>query len=250
MPRFRFVAADSFGQVADGAIDAATQSDARNKLAANGLAVRELEEIAVSNSAAPPVIPRKTSAVRPVDSVEPLPMKRATRSEPPELSGRGSRRSSFLAIAALVISLTAAAYVVYRDPPWGRLSRYDFSTAERAYLSQLRIEANGDLQAMIELQRKLDERHVREKLSSVKIDHSEMHQGKAVLFISYETKGSRMHEVSYYERHPEHANLWRQTHISVDQIRGTNQRLADKIQSWLANNNGNQPFPGAGGQIW
>jgi hypothetical protein len=238
MPRFRFVAADSFGQVNDGAIDAASQSDARNKLAANGLAVRELEEVAATSNAAPPVIPRKASTVRVVEPGEPLPAKRAGRSESAEPTGGGSRKPLLLAIAALVVSLSAAAYVVYRDPPWGRLSRYDFSTAERAYMSQLRIEANGDLQTMIEMQRKLDERRVGEKLRSVKIDHSEMHQGKAVLFISYEWNGYRMHEVTYYERHPEHANLWRQTHISIDTIRSANAGLADEIQKWLANSNG------------
>jgi type II secretory pathway component PulF len=40
MPCFHFVAADSSGAVSDGAIDAATAADPRNKLAANGLAVR------------------------------------------------------------------------------------------------------------------------------------------------------------------------------------------------------------------
>lgn len=247
MPRFRFVAADSFGQVSDGAIDAANQTDARNKLASNGLAVRELEEVAAPSGAAPPVLPRKESAVRSVEHVEPLPMKRPARSKPAESTGRGSRAPMILAIAALVISLTAAAYVFYRDPPWGRLSRYDFSTAERAYRSQLRIEANGDVLAMIELQRKLDERRLREKLSTVKIEHTEMHQGKVVLFISYEMKGNPMHEVSYFERHPEHGNLWRQTHISTDEIRGSNAALAAEIQRWLANNNGGGFM---GGQRW
>jgi hypothetical protein len=245
MPRFRFVAADSFGQVNDGTIDAAGQTDARNKLAANGLAVRELEEFAATSNAAPPVLPHKATVARSVEPAEPPPRARPTRPELVASRERGSRTPLFLAIAALGISLSAAAYVLYRDPPWGRLSRYDFSTAERAYLSQLRIEANGDLLAMIELQRKLDERNLREKLNSLKIDHSEMHQGKAVLFISYEANGNRMHEVSFYEQHPDHSNLWRQTHISVDQIRATNQRLADEIQSWLANNNGGG-FPATG----
>jgi hypothetical protein len=247
MPRYRFVAADSFGQVTDGAIDAASQSDARNKLAANGLAVRELEEVAATSEAGPPLIPRKANAVRVVEPGEPLPAKRAARSGSSEPSGGGSRKPLFLAIAALVISLSAAAYVVYRDPPWGHLSRYDFSTAERAYMSQLRIEANGDVMAMIELQRKLDERRLREKVSSVKIDHKEMHQEKVVLFISYEMKGNPMYEVSFYERHPEHGNLWRQTHVSTDEIRGSNAALAAEIQKWLSNNNGGGFL---GGQRW
>jgi hypothetical protein len=52
-----------------------------------------------------------------------------------------------------------------------------------------------------------------------------------------------MHEVSYYERHPDHGNLWRQTHMTIDRIRATNPALAEEIQAWLANNNG-RPFLG------
>ena len=77
-----------------------------------------------------------------------------------------------------------------------------------------------------------------------------MYEGKYVLFISYEMKkGSPMHEVSYYERHPDHGNLWRQTHMTIDKIRATNPSLAEEIQRWLANNNG-RGFPNGGGQPW
>ena len=192
MARFRFVAADSSGTLHDGAIDAATQTDARNKLASNGLAVRELEEIAPGGGAIPPELPRRAAQPpRPVATDLPSgPPKRAPRAELADAPRRGSGVSMFLSIIALVVSLAAGAYVMYRDPPWGRLSRYDFSTAERAYMSQLRIEANADLQAMLELQRKLDGKRVREKLDSVRIEPPEDHMGKAVLFISFDSKGN------------------------------------------------------------
>jgi hypothetical protein len=250
MPRFRFVAADSTGQVTDGTIDAATQSTARNMLASNGLAVRELEEVAASGPA-PPALPRRVAAksAGAVEPVEPLPMTRARKAERVEVAGRGSRAPLVLSILALVIALAAGAYVVYRDPPWGRLSRYDFRTAEKAYLSHLRIEATGDIQAMIELQRKAVRKQMREKLDTVQVQRNEEFRGKRILFIEYQQDGSRRREIAYFEPDADRSNEWKPTFISDDEIRSLNPALADKIAQWRQTVAGPR-FGPAGGHDW
>lgn len=247
MPRYRFLAADSAGVVSDGTIDAATQTDARNKLAANGLAVRELEEAAATAGMAAPELPRRTVPKSSSSSgVEPIPgTRRSARADPAVAPRRGSRTALLLATIALAISVLAAAYVVYRDPPWGRLSRYDFSTPEAAYTSQLRINANADLPALIELQRKLQGKQVREKLDTVHVARSREFRGKQILFIYYEQKGMRMYEIAFMERDVEAGKMWKQSYVSHEEIRNADPSLAAEIANWRSTGAGNfGPPPG------
>jgi hypothetical protein len=234
MPRFRFIAADSTGQVSDGAIDAASETEARNKLASNGLAVRQVEEVAGAAGATPPELPRRTAS-RSSELVEPLPMKRTQRTDVADAPRGGSRAALPLSIIALVLALAAVTYVVYRDPPWGRLGRYDFRTPEAAYLSQLRIEANADLQAHVELQRKLNNRELREKLETTVIPRTRQFNDKHVLFIRYERKGQLVHEVTIMEKDPEHGDIWKPTFSAEQEIRLQNPALAKEIENWRQN---------------
>jgi hypothetical protein len=229
MPRFRFVAADSTGHVTDGAIDAATQTDARTKLASNGLAVRELEEVA-ADASAPPALPRRALA-RPDEPVEPLPMTRRPRSEPVESPRRGSGTPLVVSIVALVIAVATAAYVVVRDPS-NRLNRYDFSTPEDAYRSMLRIHANGDFQAMMELQRHSEGKRLRQKLDVIQINKTAQLHGKTILFVSSNVDAIVTREIAFFERDPDQPKRWRPTEITDAEIRAFNPSLADEVRRW------------------
>ena len=55
--------------------------------------------------------------------------------------------ASLVSLLALMIALLTAAYVIYRDPPWGRLAKYNFSDPEQALRSDMRIRADGDIRA-------------------------------------------------------------------------------------------------------
>src|SRR6185503_11543382 len=48
--------------------------------------------------------------------------------------------AGLIALVALGIALLTAGYVVYRDPPWGRLAKYNFSNPEQALRSEVRME--------------------------------------------------------------------------------------------------------------
>lgn len=249
MPRFRFVAADSFGHVSDGTIDAATQADARNKLASNGLAVRELEEVATGGSS-PPVAPRRAAAAS-TEPVEPLPMRRVPKSEPAGAPVRGSSLPLALSIIALVISLAAAGYVLYRGDPYsGRLSRYDFSTPENAFRSNLRMQATADLPAMIELQRRSDGKQFRARLDTARVVDSVDCRGKSILFVEYMIDAILTREIHCFERDPDERRFWKTSNISDVEIRSVDPALADRVARWpgirtgdFAPLNGGRPDP-------
>jgi hypothetical protein len=230
MPRFRFLAADSTGHVRDGTIDAATQTDARNKLATNGLAVRELEEIAADATRAADN-PRPAGSARPVLPLEGLPRKHEPRAEPASAPRRASPLPLVLSIIALLVALATAGYVAFREPS-NRLSRYDFSTPEDAYRSILRMEANSDFQALLELRHRTEGKQLQQKLDAMRLRRTEECNGKKILFIEYLVDAILTREIAYFERDPQQPRNWRPTQMSNEEIRVFNPSLADEVRNW------------------
>jgi hypothetical protein len=159
------------------------------------------------------------------------------RSDPSRVRRGASQGAFLLALFGFVIALVTAGYVVYRDPPWGRLGKYDFSTPEAALRSQLRILMNADAQAKAEYEAKLDRRRVREKMDTLQIRRTEPFEKKQVLFVAYKREDKEVKAVEWYEK-DEKTGLWKPTFESVDKVRATNRALADAIQSWVTRDDG------------
>lgn len=142
-----------------------------------------------------------------------------------------------LAFLALLVATLTAAYVIYRDPPWGRLGKYDFSTPEQALRSESRMRANGDIPAMIELESRLDRKEEKERLATLEIKRTAEFRGKTALFVQYKRtdKGSKKEvvrrEVMWYEKE-EGSGYWRQTSVSSTDLRKGNEKLARDIDAW------------------
>jgi len=151
---------------------------------------------------------------------------------------RGSSRPGLLfGLAGFLIALATAGYVIYRDPPWGRLGKYNFSTPEQALKSDWQLEANGDIHALIELQKKLDRKNLQEKLNSLEVKRTAEYKGRTALFIQYKTtdretkKEKERKEVVWYEK-DEKSGLWRQAFVSSVDVRKNDEALAKDIESW------------------
>src|SRR5713226_7534408 len=112
-------------------------------------------------------------AQRPLPTLTPVPR------PPVELRRRGSggKLSVLLAAAALLISLLALFLIVFRDPfgPVYRmnwrgygdgLAGYDFSNASAAYKSELQIEHNRDIRAVIEINQRTRDKELKEKIDT------------------------------------------------------------------------------------
>ena len=158
---------------------------------------------------------------------------------------RGATRGPFLlALIGFVLALVTALYVVYRDPPWGRLSRYDFSTPEAAFKSQLRMMMNADLQAQSEHRARTEKKKLKEQADTLEVRKSADFEKKKVLFIAFKKEGKEVKTVQWFEK-DEDSGLWKQVFESTFRVRETNKKLADEIDSWPTSDGG--PFGGPGG---
>lgn len=144
-------------------------------------------------------------------------------------------RVSLLPAAALMVALLTAAYVLYRDPPWGRLSGYNFSTPEQALRSDMRMRANGDIAALIELERKMDHKEDKEQLATLDVKRTAEFEGKTALFVQYKVtdrdskEPKEQKEVLWFER--QESGYWRRTASPLALQKGDPQ-LAKDVAAW------------------
>ncbi|MCE9565453.1 MAG: hypothetical protein K8U57_25810 [Planctomycetes bacterium] len=235
MPRFRFTAADSSGATHDGTIDAATADDARNKLASNGLAVRTVEEMATPESVVAPDLPRRATP-KPESPFPDPTHARPRKSETPEPVQRrgGSPFPIIFSLLALLISLSTAAYTLTRDPLKGRLDKYDFSTPEKAYLSSVRMAADGDYLARFERESKLIGPQAREQFTSSQIENEPVrHDGKVGLFITYSRNGKVRRQVRWFELDPV-TKMWKRAWVLETELVGNGNGLPPQIAAKIA----------------
>ncbi|HSQ54421.1 MAG TPA: hypothetical protein VLM40_01650 [Gemmata sp.] len=235
MPRFRFVAVDSTGAVHDGSINAATETDARNKLASNGLAVRTVEEVAGTAGDAATVQPPRLAVTR-AAAPGPIPTRFADTASPAP-GPRGSALPLVLSIAALLIAIATAGYVVFRDSdsPGGRMRKYNLKSAEDAYRSALQMLARGDSLAFMEYENTRLMKGAKDKLATLTVDRQREHDGKIALFIKYERKGKTQRQVQWMERDPD-SGIWRRS-IEMQFRSSANQslphELREEIDDWV-----------------
>lgn len=237
MPRYRFNAVDSYGTVHDGTIDAASESAARNTLAGNGMAVRTVAEVSRADDS-PAESPRRSAGPAAAPPTAPN-RGRAPMAAPaaPAPAPRASRWPLVFSLMALGVALATAFYVVSRDPPWGRLSRYDFRSPEAAHLSQARMSATGDWAAMQEYIYRTHRRDHREHLDTLDIRPAVDYVGRdrkvmKVLFVQSTHQGRPQKEVAWYVK-DEDTGMWVQTFASPPDLNQTNPDLAAKIRDWL-----------------
>src|SRR5438477_6546969 len=93
---------------------------------------------------------------------------------------RGSVLSSLLAFLALVVALLALFLALFRDPlgpatrmNWhafdSSLSGYDFSTPAAAYKSNLVMQEKRDIRAVMEYDRRVREKELKEKIDTLDV---------------------------------------------------------------------------------
>ncbi len=158
---------------------------------------------------------------------------------------------SVLSVLALLVAVATAGYVIYRDPPWGRLAKYSFATPEQAMRSDMKIEATGDIHALIELNAKLGKKQLKEKLNTLEVKRTAEYKGKTVLFIQYRAtdkdakEAKERKEVVWYEQE-EGSGYWRQSYVNSGEVRGTDEELAKDIDAWSSR--GGIGMPGGMGE--
>jgi len=174
----------------------------------------------------------------------------------------GSAVTAVLAGLALVVALGSLFLTVFRDPfgpvtqmnwkPTGTgLEGYDFSTPAGAYKGRLEIEQKHDIRAVMELQRQLEEKELKEKIDTLEVkkeaDLQLPGKGEAalnakddkdakkreikVLFITFLRDGKRQHKVEFMEKHAD-SGLWKPTYVGQRMVKGVDPKLAEEVQKW------------------
>jgi hypothetical protein len=167
----------------------------------------------------------------------------ATPPAPPAPPKRASGGPSIVSMLALLIAVTTACYVVFRDPPWGHLGKYDYSSPEQALRSDMRIRANGDMPALIELEGQMLRKAEKERLASLEVKRTAEFKGKTALFIQFKSTDKNSKEekerkqVVWYAK-DDVTGRWERTDLGED-IRQLDKKLAQDIAEW-------QGWPGIG----
>jgi hypothetical protein len=148
--------------------------------------------------------------------------------------------SGVVSLIALAVALLTAGYVIYRDPPWGRLAKYNFSDPEQALRSDWRIRANGDFPAMVELAPKWDYKEDKERLDTLDVKRKADWNGKTALFIQYKLtdqddkdakEPKELKEVVWLEK-SEKSGYWQRVFVDPGKVRKTDPQLAKDIGAW------------------
>jgi len=110
------------------------------------------------------------------------------------------------------------------------------------------MQANADLPAMMELQRRSEGKHLRDKLDSVQIRPPKDCGGKKILFVEYTIDAILTREVHFFEPDPNYSRSWKITHMSDPEIRACSHELANEVAAWPQTRTGDFGAPIGGGR--
>ncbi len=142
-----------------------------------------------------------------------------------------------MSIAGLVLALFAIGYSLSRNPPGGRISKYNFSSPEAALRSQLKMQLNGDHQAEMEYQIKMQKKELRRVADSMEVIRTADFEDKKVLFLQYmvpEAKTGHEEEMRFaewFEKDPS-SGYWVPLREKPPGWQQKNKQLAADIAEW------------------
>jgi hypothetical protein len=143
-----------------------------------------------------------------------------------------------MASAALVVAVLALGGS--GDPLGKGLDHYDYSSPEKALVSDLEMRRDLDIRAQLDLERLRQNEHVDEKIASMEIDRRATYDDKQILFVSWTEDDKKQYKAEAFEKH-EKSGLWLRTYVSTYDI--TDEILKDDITAWESKNQGEHPAP-------
>ena len=135
-----------------------------------------------------------------------------------------------LSVIAAILSATALFVSLYMDPLLGKgLSSYDFTSPQKALRSQLEMEINKDLRAMLELGKLRSVKYNREKLETIRVHDEAEYQGKKLLFVSFKKNSILQYDMAAFEKDAE-CGLWFRSYVLTSSME--DEGLKAKIEKW------------------
>ena len=153
---------------------------------------------------------------------------------PPPAPVRRSSTGRFcvlISFTALLVSLGALALAAFRDPLGAGLKKYDFSTPKAAMVSHARMQINGDVRALVELQQRTEGRKVKEMLDTLDVRKEVEHRGRKLLFVTYKKDGVSKYEVAGFEKDAA-TGFWLPRSTYGFDVEKDDKDLAEQMRRW------------------
>jgi hypothetical protein len=144
-----------------------------------------------------------------------------------------------LAAAGFLLGATALGLVLFRDPLGSGMKRYDFSTPKAALNSQLQIQQNKDIRALMELSDLTDGPRLKEKMETLQVTREADWKNIKVLFVSYNEKGKTKHDVEGFEKNAD-CGLWVRKYVSSYEVAKGDKQLAKDMEEWEKSGEGDK----------
>ncbi|VTR92834.1 unnamed protein product [Gemmata massiliana] len=251
MARYRFTATDTEGREKGGTIEAASATEARERISSRGFHVKRV----AIDSPDPEPLPLESLPLEPI-------------ARKPRASKGASGITHWLlhlvavstALAALGISLSRsepAPIIVKADPPApppsvpkdptppapvkadppvpkkSELDKYDFSSPRAAVESDMKMLDNNDYPAAVELNSRVNLKYSKERISTLKVQKEVDFHGKKVLFISYKRDDVTRYDTRAVEKDAG-TGFWVVVPLSYYTVLMEDKKLAAMMKMWDA----------------
>lgn len=132
---------------------------------------------------------------------------------------------------ALALSAGAFAWSVLHSPLGAGISKYDFTTPEKALRSTIDMRGSGDIRAHIEMEQLQLGKKNEEKGKTLKVHSESNYQGKKIVFVSFKENGITRNDIATFEKEAD-SGLWFQTFISTYKM--SDPAVEKAINDWKA----------------
>jgi hypothetical protein len=168
------------------------------------------------------------------DEPEPAVAERDDGPEPPTLRTAVRSRDRLalgLAALALFLSIAAVCIVTVRDPLGSGISKYDCSSPQAALVSEMRIQLNQDMRAVLELRERAIGTKLKEKIQTFEVRKDVEFGGKKLLFVTFKEDGISKYETKAVEKDAS-TGSWLPSYVSEYTVEKTNEALAAEMRRW------------------
>jgi hypothetical protein len=148
------------------------------------------------------------------------------------LARLGSRLSSMCSFLALCIAIGTAAYVFLRgrsEVSASAIQAFNFSSPEDSLRSMLTMRRQGQFTALRSYDVAFNGAILDEKLKTLQVHATREHDGRRILFISYNERGDKKFDTESYIRDAD-SGLWGPCRYSYYDV--SDKQLADEMRRW------------------
>ena len=144
----------------------------------------------------------------------------------------GARLPSLFSFLALCIAIGTAAFVFMRgrsEVSASAIQGFNFSSPEDSLRSMLTMRRQGQFTALRSYDVAFNGAVLDEKLKTLQIHKTREHDGRRVLFISYNERGDKKYDTESYIRDAD-AGLWGACRYSYYDV--NDRQLAEEMRAW------------------